>query len=274
MTLPVRLIATDIDGTLLSSRGVIPPDNLRAILGAQRSGITVAIASGRFPENAYCLLQSYGLSCPIIGTNGGRIVDENLRLLAEHPMTPQAAMAVQAMLDEAGADYFAFGAKFVCSSNSAMRHHSELSDGEKIMTLGLSYRHGPEAARESCVHDAIYKFFVCNNVPFPPLREALAKIGGISLTQSGPHNIEVMPEHVDKGQGIRELAALLNIPLSQVMTLGDQENDIPMLRAAGYSVAMGNASPETKAAARFVTDTNDQAGFARAIERFALTSAV
>lgn len=270
MDCPIRLIATDIDGTLLNSHGVLPPENLQAIQAAQQLGITVAIASGRFPENVYCLLQHYGLVCPILGTNGGRIVDENLRPLAEHPMTTRAAVAVQTVLDQAGADYFAFGSNFVCSSNPAMRHHSELSDGEKITALGLSYRHGPEAARESCARDNIYKFFVCDNVPFAPLRAALGKIEGISLTQSSPRNIEVMPEGVDKGQGVKEFAGLLGVPLSQVMTLGDQENDIPMLRTAGYGVAMGNASPETKAAAAFVTGTNDKAGFAAAVRWYAL----
>ena len=75
---------------------------------------------------------------------------------------------------------------------------------------------------------------------------------------------------MDKGQGVKEFAGLLGIPLSQVMTLGDQENDIPMLRAVGCGVAMGNASPETKAAAAFVTGTNDKAGFAAAVRWYAL----
>lgn len=269
MDCPIRLIATDVDGTLLGEGGRIPDDNVRAIQRAQEKGITVAIASGRFPENVFVLLEDYGLKCPIIGINGAQTVDENLHLLSEHCMETDAAAQVAETLERMGAEFFVFGDHAICTSEPRRPHHSELSQGERINKLGFTYYHGMEEARQ-LIRGKVYKFFVSDRVPLGPVREALRALPGISLTQSGAHNIEIMPEGVHKGRGVSDLAQTLGIPLSQVMTLGDEDNDIPMLRAAGWGVAVGNASPETKTAARIVTDTNVNAGFARAVEAYAL----
>ena len=267
--LPVRLIATDIDGTLLNRQGVISERNLRAIHAARERGILVAIASGRFPENVFVLLERYGLRLPIIGENGARVTDEALRLLSERVMAPKAAEETLETLISLGSDYFIFGDRAICTSTDGMVHHSELSQGERMKELGFRYYHGPKEARE-LIQGSVHKFFVCDNKPLAQVRQALQRIPEIDLTQSSARNIEIMPSGVDKGRGVADLANALGIPMEQVMTLGDESNDIPMLRAAGYGVAMGNGSEEAKRAARFVTDTNANDGFAKAIEKYAL----
>lgn len=125
----------------------------------------------------------------------------------------------------------------------------------------------PEESAECCRH-SVQKFFICDNVPFPPLLEKLRKIPGLFLTQSGVMNIEVMPAGVDKGQGLRDLAARLGVPMDRTMALGDAENDLAMLTAAAYGTAMGNASPAAKAAAKYHTDGNNEGGWAKAVIRF------
>lgn len=269
VSLPIRLIATDVDGTLLNSRGILPDDNIKAIRDAQAMGIVVAIASGRFAENAYLLLQDYGLTCPIIAVNGAKIVDEKLKELSSRFMDHEAALKVYRILNELGSEYFVFGKNSLCAVAEHRKHHSELSQGDRVRALGYGYTHGRIEADE-CIEQPIQKFYVCNNVPLDRVRNALIGISGIELTQSGINNVEIMPSGIDKAFGVREYAGILDIPMAQVMTLGDQENDIPMLRAAGYGIAMGNASRETKAAARYVTSSNDECGFARAIEKWAL----
>ncbi len=267
---PIKLIATDIDGTLVSSQGMITERSLRAIRAAREKGITVAIATGRFPENAFLLLEDYGLRLPIVGANGARIVDENLKEISSHPMAPEAVRGAIDVLMHAGSDFFIFGDHAVCTATAQKKHHSELSQGDRIRELGFRYYHGREEVAEFVSRHAVYKFFVCDNVPLPPVRQALAQIPGIDLTQSWYNNIEIMPEGVDKGRGVRDLAQSLGITMDQVMTLGDQDNDIPMLKAAGWGIAMGNASEETKKAARFVTASYAEEGFARALETYAL----
>ena len=268
--LPIRMIASDIDGTLIDRNGKMPEENLRAIREAQKKGIIFAIASGRYPENIYVMLRNYGIVCPISGLNGANSTDENLHCLTEHYMNAESASRVLEILLEAGSDYFLFAHHHICTARDNLIHHSEVSYGEEIQKLGFSYTHGAQSAREICAMGQVFKFFVCNNVPLPLVRHPLSRVDKIAMTQSGVTNIEVMPEGIDKAMGIRDLAARYHIPLSQVMTLGDQENDIPMLRAAGYGVAVGNASDNAKAAARFVTDTNENAGVAKAIFQWAL----
>ncbi len=267
---PIRLIATDIDGTLLNSALQIPDRNLRAICAAQEKGITVAISSGRFPENVYVLLQDYGLRCPIIGTNGADVVDENLNRLSETFIAPESAMSALEELIRLGSDFFMFARQAVCTSRETRRHHSELSFGDRIRAMGFTYYHGPKEAAMLAGQGLAHKFFVCDNVPLELVRAALRDMPGIDLTQSSACNVEVMPCGVDKGVGVRALADSLGVPMAQVMALGDEGNDLPMLRVAGYGVAMANGSAEAKAAARFITDTNDNCGFAKAIEQYAL----
>ena len=267
---PIRLIATDIDGTLLNSHLQIPERNLRAIRAAQEKGITVAISSGRFPENVYVLLQDYSLRCPIIGLNGADIIDENLNHLSETFIPPDCAQDILRQLVRLGSDYFLFCKQAICTSRETKKHHSELSYGDRIRTLGFTYYHGSEDAEMLVRQGVAHKFFVSDNVPLSLVREALRDIPGIDLTQSSTNNVEVMPLGIDKGLGVQLLADSLGIPMAQVMTLGDEGNDIPMLRAAGFGVAMGNGSAEAKAAARYVTDTNDNCGFAKAVEQYAL----
>ena len=267
---PIKLIATDIDGTLLSSERIITERSLRAIRAALEKGVTVAIATGRFPENAYLMLEDYGLRLPIIGLNGARVVDENLREISSHPMDPDAVRGTIDVLMKAGSDFFVFGDHAICTATARKKHHSELSQGDRISKLGFQYYHGREEVKDFVQQHTVYKFFVCDNVPLSIIRQELAAVPGIELTQSWFNNIEIMPEGVDKGRGVRDMAEAMGLSMDQVMALGDQDNDIPMLKAAGFGVAMGNGSEETKTAARFVTASYAEEGFAKALETYAL----
>jgi Cof subfamily protein (haloacid dehalogenase superfamily) len=264
---PIRLIVTDIDGTLLDDRGKLPQENIRAIRKARERGIVVAICTGRFPENAYLLLEDYNLRCPIIGANGGRTVDEDLRTLTEHTMDPSAAAQVLDTVLTFGAQCFIFGRRFVCTCKEGGHHHSELSHGDRIRALGFTYYHGPQNAR-ACVKTSVYKFYVCNDVPLEPIREALWMIPDTEITQSGEYNIEVMPKGINKGLGVKEFAAHLGIPMCQVMALGDENNDIPMLRHAALGIAMDNASDVVKSHANYITTHVDDNGIYNALRHF------
>ena len=99
----------------------------------------------------------------------------------------------------------------------------------------------------------------------------LEALGGLVLTSSIPDNIEVNAQGADKGSALRALAERLGIPREKVMALGDNGNDVTMLQYAGVSVAMGDGSPEAKAAARFLTASHDQNGLAQAVRQYALS---
>ena len=267
--LPIRLIASDVDGTLLNSRGEITAESVAAIHAAQEKGIIFAICSGRFPENVYVRMRPYGIVCPIIGVNGCHITDENLHTIHTASMSPQAAKAVMDTLFQAKADFFMFNHHSICTSDENLPHHSEITRPDDILSLGFRYYHGRQEML-SCVEMPVEKYYICEGRKGDPLWQKLERIPGITLTQSGDNNIEVIPAGVDKATGVIALAQHYGIPLSQVMTLGDHENDIPMLACAGYGVAMGNGTASAKQAARYTTRSNDENGLAFAIRKWAL----
>jgi Cof subfamily protein (haloacid dehalogenase superfamily) len=105
------------------------------------------------------------------------------------------------------------------------------------------------------------------------IREQIMMIPGVEVTSSWNNNIEIMPRDVHKGTALAMLSHMLHMEQSHVMAIGDNDNDIPMLKWAGYGVAMSNASQGARAAAEFETDGNESAGVAKAIRRFALGKA-
>ena len=138
----------------------------------------------------------------------------------------------------------------------------------------VKYRYGREACLDAVNHP-LYKFYIYQTdggLSLDEIREALSCVPGQSLTQSSAKNIEIMPAHINKGTGLHDLAARLNIPRENILAIGDQLNDLPMLSYAGISVAMGNAAQAVKEAALHVTATNINHGVAEAIQRFCLSS--
>ena len=103
---------------------------------------------------------------------------------------------------------------------------------------------------------------------FPALRALLGRWEDVYITSSGPDNLEILARGVDKGTGIAALARRLGIPMEEVMGIGDSDNDRGMLAAVGMPVVMGNAAPEIQALGRHITDTNENAGVAKAIRHF------
>lgn len=271
----IRLIAVDLDGTLLDDKHRISPANRKAIAAAQQAGIVFAICTGRFFEDACLHALDYGLNCPVISVNGGKVALAPFgQVLTEHRMEDNVAMTSMECLEALDAAYFVFGERRVGIRKTGDKHLSQINFGEARMLAetGTTYHYGKESCLET-VQGGIFKFYVHALNDRPKLQRIigeLEKIPGISLAQSGTDNVEIMPPHVSKGRGMSDLAEYLKVPLANTMAIGDQENDLPMLRIAGLGVAMGNATREVKSSAHLITESNTQDGVARAIERYAL----
>ncbi|MBQ8081144.1 MAG: HAD family phosphatase [Clostridia bacterium] len=267
----VKLIAMDLDGTLITREGVASEANIRALQAASESGVVIATCSGRYPENASLVFLDHGLTGPIVGVNGAHAIDRPMGdVLFMHPMDMEAAKKAHERLTAFHVDYIIFAPKLVATSRSDMRHHSELNDGARITSLGhVRYLHGEKGVEEA-LESGILKYYIFDNGHLPEIKRALSDIEQLDITRSNAFNIELMPKGINKGTGITELARWLQIPLSDVMVLGDEENDLPMLTLAGYGVAMGNAPDHVKQQARYVTAPFEEDGIARAIERFVL----
>ena len=240
----IRLIAMDLDGTMLDPKGEVSAETKKALALARKRGVVTAACSGRYCENVSLIFLDNGLTGPVIGSNGAQMMDRPLGdMVRGHFIPPEVASRIRETLDDLGCDYFMFADRRVVSSKEGAHHHSEVSMGEKITSMSsVRFTHGPEAVDEA-IRRGVYKFYVCNNGELGEVRETLQGIRGAAVTRSTPWNLELMAGGVDKGAGLAELCEYLNIPLSETMAFGDQENDLPMLLKAGMGVAMGNAEP-------------------------------
>ena len=267
----IRMIALDLDGTLVQTDGSILPETLDVLREVSSRGIVVALASGRYPENAGLTLLDNGLSGPVMGANGAIIQDKPLgQTLFLHMIKDETARAACECLDRMGSRYIIFSYKTVTTSHVGMTHRSEINDGARIAKLGgISFNHGPEAVK-AALSAGISKVFIPDQPNRKEIGEAMRAIPHLQVTRSNASNVELMPEGIHKGRGITELSRRLGIPLSSVMAFGDEENDLSILTLVGYGVAMGNAPDHVKARCKYTTDSFDNGGVGKAIERFVL----
>lgn len=274
MTPDIRLIAADFDGTLLHPDGSISEYNKKMIRKAQDAGIVFAAATGRYPENTAQILEDEGIVCPLIASNGA-VVDLSPfgERIHENLMDPASARAVFEVLESFGEGYYIFGRRTVINRWQIPRHISERDTGHLArLKRRVAYLNGVEACREA-LSQPLYKFFVIfddDDHPAAEIQQALAHVPGIEITSSGGRNLEIMPAGANKGEGLKVLSRHLGIKPGQVMALGDQLNDLAMIRYAGLGVAMGNAVPQVMAEADAVTDRFDQDGVGKAIAKYVL----
>lgn len=269
----IRLIAMDMDGTLLNSGQQISPENLSALREARARGVRMAICSGRLPGDAGLFAVSAGLAdCAILSLNGAYCQERPMGEAYENHTLPDRA------LNECVALLSAEGVAFGCfAQNRQVTFHARgregaLWDGHTRGEGAPEYLYGMDALNR-VRGDGVNKL-VClgkSEEQLSCLRKRLEAVKGIAVTSSWALNLELMPEGVDKGTAVLGLAKRLGLEASSIMALGDYDNDEPMIARSGLGVAMGNATGRVRRAARHVTLTNDEDGVAAAIRRFVLT---
>lgn len=270
----IRMIAMDMDGTLLKyakETGVyIPAENAAVLHRCAAAGIHLALCSGRMPDDAGFFALDEGLPMHVIGLNGGVILDHPADEPVYERYLPEAiARRVLAILMEYSVDVAVFGAWEVVSMQDRPLSWAQLALGTYFGRDGglLVYRNCGEGV--DALLSRTGKIVALAQEHPDMLAEAKARIHAafpeLCISSSWQTNFEVNPAGTDKGSALQALADRLHIPMSQVMAIGDNDNDIPMLKAAGYGVAMGNATASAKAAARCITLSNDECGVAAAI---------
>lgn len=272
----VKLIAIDLDGTLLNSRKKISEANIHAIQEAQGRGLKVIICTGRIFAGAMTFARELGLSNgPMIGCNGALIKElETGEMLYSQALDMEDCLEVVRSCHEEDL-YFHLYVKDTLFS-------------EKLQMAALSYlernRDLPEDLRMDIriVEDvekilvesgtAPTKFVVISEdtQKLAKVRQKVGRLDNVNIVSSDADNFEVIHRDVSKGRALKYIAELLGISMRETMAIGDNENDISMFEAAGLSVAMGNAIDTIKGMAHHVTDSNDEDGVAKAIRRYAL----
>ena len=268
--MPIRMIAMDMDGTMLNCWGKMTQRTLDALRAAQNRGVHVVVDSGRYAENAYMEVQKYGMALPVIGTNGTKIIDENGQLIYLRPYEDDVAQSVKQLLDDMECRYFMYGDRFLLTSDPEMRHHSEIGYGDKIEErFDFSYIHGKDQMTD-LRGQKILKFYLCDNGKLPEAKNELMKMPGIDLTSSAENNLEIDPKGINKATGLEQYARMFGIGMEDVMAFGDHYNDLPMLLAVGWGCAMANGDADVIRQTRFTAPSNDLDGIAQMVEKYVL----
>ena len=270
---PIRLIALDMDGTLLTRidpvRPCIPPTNASALRRCADAGFHLALASGRMPDDAAFFAADAGIPVHIIGLNGGVIIDEPFgEPGCTCTLPPATAQSVFEILMKADVDVIVFGLWEVASVQPRPLSWAQRELGTWFGRPGgrLTYHTGIDHARR-LLHKAGKIVAISGNVnALAAARAAITQaFPEVSVSSSWHNNFEVNPDGVDKGAALTCLAARLDVPMEQVMAIGDNGNDASMLRAAGIGVAMGNATQEAITAADYITLPCNEYGASAAI---------
>lgn len=270
----IRLIALDMDGTLLlSDHETVPQRNIEAICRADRLGIRVAISTGRMLEDAGDFIRRYHLPCMIMAGNGARASDGPLpegKILYASNLEPCDAHKALDILLPSGfmVNGFEDGVVHSAGDVRGRKYH--------LVYRGLiEDRYGEESIRAAADRGLLKIFAIGDGFAGdiydpkiePTRRQLEAALPHLPITSSGAGNLELTSPDAGKGKTLERIAAHYGLARENVMAVGDAGNDLSMLEYAYHSVAMGNATPEVKAACRYTTATNDECGVAQIIEK-------
>ena len=265
---PIKLIASDLDGTMLDSSGGIPERNSRAVAAAMRAGVIVTISTGRMYGSAADFARRLGLgNTPIICYNGAMICSEGGEAPMHLKLGLEVAREMLAIIMERGiyVQSYIDDRLYVKDDNDSNYLYYRRHFGIEAKALGNEVFEPKTAPTKLLVRTSGFEE---SRVLIKEFSERFA--GRAFVTSSNEDFVEMMNPEADKGKCLRILAETLGIPIENVMALGDGDNDVEMIEAAGLGIAMGNARPETASAARDIAPSNDECGVAWAIEKYAL----
>jgi Cof subfamily protein (haloacid dehalogenase superfamily) len=262
----ISLVLADVDGTLVTAEKVLTTRAVAAVMAIDAAGIVFAITSGRPPRGMQMLIDPLALRTPVAGFNGGIFVKPDMTIMEEHVLAAEVARRALEVILHHGMDVWVYSGKdwFVRDVNA------------------------PHVAREQWTVQfapavvANFESVLCNAVKIVGVSDDLDLVARCekdtqetlgakaSAARSQPYYLDVTHPNANKGTVVTTLSKLLAIPANEIATIGDMPNDVLMFRKSGLSIAMGNASPGVQAQADLVTDSHDDEGFAKAMERFIL----
>ena len=263
----IKLLLSDVDGTLVTKEKVLTPRAIAAVHALHAADIHFAVTSGRPPRGMEMLVEPLALSTPLSAFNGGLVVEPDLEVVAERVVPDDLVAPTIALLESfdlsiwvyQGADWF------------------------------VRDRDGPHVARES----STVQFAPTLVADFDGITSDIAKIVGVSddydvvaeaaevtrqtfghhvaASRSQDYYLDVTHPEANKGGVVKYLSARYGIPQDEIATIGDMPNDVLMFAQSGLSIAMGQSGREVHRAARHVTTSNEDEGFANAVDRFILS---
>jgi Cof subfamily protein (haloacid dehalogenase superfamily) len=263
----IRLVIADVDGTLVTKEKVLTRRALDAVKRLRDAGIAFSITSGRPPLGMKMLIDPLELNAPIGAFNGGVFVCPDLSVLAQRFIPEATAVKAIEHIVEHGLDCWVYTDTEWLVRDLRAPHvaHEEWTVKFPPVVSEFGSHHLTRVVKIVGVSDDYGAVAHCE-------KEVQQDCGThVSATRSQPYYLDVTNPNANKGQVVAFLSQTLSIPADQIATIGDMPNDVLMFERSGLSIAMGNASSEVQARANFVTTSNEEDGFANAIERFILT---
>ena len=270
--LPIRLIALDIDGTLVGDDLVIGARTLNTIGEARRRGIAVSLVTGRMAASAVPFAEALGLTGPIVSQQGALVRAMPVpgskplgRLLYHRPLRPEVTVdIVKWCLERDLTPHFNYLERMIVGANEERLEEFRLFVGDRLRIVpDISALAHSSATKVVAMGEGHHSLDI--------LEEGRADFAGrAEVTLSHPRFLEFMAPGVSKGLGVRWLARRLRVPLSQCLAIGDQYNDLEMISEVGHGVAMASAPAAVQAAARYLAPPVGEEGAAQMIERIAL----
>jgi Cof subfamily protein (haloacid dehalogenase superfamily) len=262
----IKLIAIDMDDTLLNEVQMITPRTREAIRLAMNRGVAVTIATGRMFCSALPFACELGIELPLITYNGAMVREVSTgRILFHHPIPVETAQAVSEIFREHGwyLQKYVDDVLYVAELDENALYYANYAGVEAVPLGGKFYDMTEAPTKMLSMGDR------------PQLDEIRAVLterwgSGLYMASSKTRYLELVDSGVNKGEALGHLAKNLGIQQSEVLAIGDSMNDVDMLEYAGVGVAMGNANEKVRAAADFVTASNSEDGVAAAIEKFVL----
>ena len=272
MKLEYKLLGFDLDGTILTGEKKLTERTKKALEAAAASGMIVIPATGRpFAGVPKEIMEVRGIRYALT-SNGARIIDaQEEKVLYEQPVPKEIAEKILDIYDKYDTlqEIYFQGVGYI--SESDLRRVDQMMESPAMAEYVRSTRKVVKSIRETMQElpggvDKVHAIFANQTEKMQALRE-LEQMEDVTVTRALSNNIEVNAEGVDKGKGMLKLAELFGISREEIIVFGDGWNDISMIREAGCGVAMGNAQEAVKAAADIVTDSNEEDGVAKVIEK-------
>jgi len=264
MSSKISLVVADVDGTLVTADKVLTPRAAAAVTALGAAGIAFAITSGRPPRGMAMLIDPLALRTPVAGFNGGIFVKPDMTVIEEHVLPADIARRAVELISRNGMDVWVYsGSDWLIHNPQAPHVAREQWTVKFAPTVVGDFRTALESAVKIVgVSDDQDLVARCEK----EARDALG--AAASAARSQPYYLDVTHPQANKGTVVTTLSKLLSVPCAEIATIGDMPNDVLMFRNSGLSIAMGNASREVQAQADLVTDSYDDEGFAKAMERF------
>jgi Cof subfamily protein (haloacid dehalogenase superfamily) len=258
----IALVVSDVDGTLLTNHKTLTAGAKGAVRRLGDAGIGFTITSSRPTIGMRFLIEPLGIALPIGAFNGSAIVDPQMNPIEQHLIPASATQRCIEMLNAFGIDIWLFTSDLWLTRNG---------EGEYVPKEKHAIRADPTIVDDFTPYLARTCKVVGSTSDAELLircEDAMRQALGAQATavRSQSYYLDVTPPGCDKGTFVQAMARRLGLPTASVATIGDMQNDLAMFETSGLSIAMGNATDDVKSKAMHVTTSNEDEGFANAIE--------